>query len=560
MLSTEEIKKTGSVYTPIQLGEYMARKMFKDYTEKFETTSTYKILDPSCGTGDLLCAAINVARELNINIEVIGFDLNKQAVEKAKEKIADLGVNATFYQQDFLEFALQNEYNRNSLFCEEYSTFDFIIANPPYIRTQVLGAEYSKKLAQYFGIKGKIDIYQAFYAAFPSIMHSKSIMCTITSNKFLTNKTGKDLRKILKNRFWLTEIVDLGDTKVFDAAVLPAIVVGKISKKEQETTKFYSLYETTPSERVKITNYENIFDAIDKEQIGIFQLSGKTYIGKKGIVVFPIADNEPWSLASTNEYKWAKSVELSFGRKIKDYGKVRVGIKTTADNVFLNQEFDGYNIEKELLHPLLNSKFANRWKIESSVESLPKILYPMVQGKGKRKAEPIDLDEYEGAKEYLESYFEQLDSRQYLKKAKRKWFEIWVPQDPSLWKEPKIVWPDISENPRFSYDDQGLYIDGNCYWLVLDKNSQDMLFLILGVANSHTIKKYHEIRFQNKLYSNKYRYLTQYVEEYPIPDINLPESQQIIQIVEDLVRIGKDIEKENEIDLLLKKIIDSKKR
>ena len=46
--------------------------------------------------------------------------------------------------------------------------------------------------------------------------------------------------------------------------------------------------------------------------------------------------------------------------------------------------------------------------------------------------------------------------------------------------------------------------------------------------------KYHDLVFNNKLYSGRRRYFSQYVENYPLPDINTKESAEIINIVEQL--------------------------
>ena len=46
--------------------------------------------------------------------------------------------------------------------------------------------------------------------------------------------------------------------------------------------------------------------------------------------------------------------------------------------------------------------------------------------------------------------------------------------------------------------------------------------------------KYHDLMFNNKLYAGRRRYFTQYVEKYPIPEINSPYSEEIISIVKKL--------------------------
>ena len=48
------------------------------------------------------------------------------------------------------------------------------------------------------------------------------------------------------------------------------------------------------------------------------------------------------------------------------------------------------------------------------------------------------------------------------------------------------------------------------------------------------MEKYHDLCFNNKLYNGKRRYLSQYVEKYPIPNINHPSCQKIISLVKEI--------------------------
>ncbi|AYO57437.1 hypothetical protein CO230_04445 [Chryseobacterium sp. 6424] len=46
--------------------------------------------------------------------------------------------------------------------------------------------------------------------------------------------------------------------------------------------------------------------------------------------------------------------------------------------------------------------------------------------------------------------------------------------------------------------------------------------------------KYHDLVFNNKLYSGRRRYFTQYVEKYTLPDFNSEVAKGIIAIVKEL--------------------------
>jgi hypothetical protein len=94
-----------------------------------------------------------------------------------------------------------------------------------------------------------------------------------------------------------------------------------------------------------------------------------------------------------------------------------------------------------------------------------------------------------------------------------------VPQDPGVWELPKLIFKDISEEPTFWMDLEGTVVNGDCYWLICRKPGQsDLLWLAATVGNSSFIKVFYDRRFHNKLYAGRRRFLTQYVEHFPLPD------------------------------------------
>ena len=116
--------------------------------------------------------------------------------------------------------------------------------------------------------------------------------------------------------------------------------------------------------------------------------------------------------------------------------------------------------------------------------------------------------------------------------AGRQWYEIWVPQNPDAWARPKIVFRDICEQPTFWLDVDGSVINGDCYWFTCDhQHNDDLLWLALAVGNSTFIEAFYDRRFNNKLYSGRRRFMTQYVEQFPLPDPNRAISKQIIELV-----------------------------
>ena len=232
---------------------------------------------------------------------------------------------------------------------------------------------------------------------------------------------------------------------------------------------------------------------------------------------------------------------------------MRVGIKTTADNVFIKAKWEGDNADLELLKPLITHR--NAGQILPNKEKLWQVLYTHTIQNGIKKV--VNLEEYPKSKNYLLQHYEQLASRKYVIKAKRNWYEIWVPQDPKLWNQRKIVFRDIAEHPQFWLDTSGAIVNGDCYWIEIQENvTEDIIYLALAIANSRFIEKYYDIKFNTKLYSRKRRFMSQYVEEFPIPHHSSELSQKAIAIVRKIIA-----EKDEEIILKYKedlnRIIDN---
>lgn len=128
-----------------------------------------------------------------------------------------------------------------------------------------------------------------------------------------------------------------------------------------------------------------------------------------------------------------------------------------------------------------------------------------------------------------------LEGRSYVIQGGRQWYEIWVPQDPSSWDAPKLVFRDISEQPTFWLDLEGSIVNGDCYWLASEKpENTHLLWLAAAVANSSFIEAFYDSSFNNKLYAGRRRYITQYVERFPLPDPALQRSHRIVDLAKEI--------------------------
>jgi hypothetical protein len=182
------------------------------------------------------------------------------------------------------------------------------------------------------------------------------------------------------------------------------------------------------------------------------------------------------------------------------------------------------------------------------------VLYPHEVQEGRRV--PVDLQRYPRARSYLESHRELLEARAYVRQAGRRWYEVWVPQDPGLWGRPKVVFPDIAEEPRAYLDRSDAVVQGDCYWITMEpRRDEDGLLLALAVLNSTLATAFYDARSHNKLYAGRRRYLTQYVEEFPVPPSDHPAARAAVRLARRLAgAVGGGEERsrlEQEVDRLV---------
>lgn len=512
-----EIKSNGIVYTPKELATYIAEQMVGSSTS---AKKKFTILDPAIGDGELVIALLNALnhRYGNPAVVVVGYETDSSIIAKTKQRIQKHYSNAQV-QIENIDFLVASD----SINLE----FDFIVANPPYIRTQILGASKAQQIALLAGLDGRVDIYYAFLVLAEKFLTMDGIAGFITSNKFLTIKAGNAVRRHLVRNTDILRLTDFGDTKLFNASVLPCVIIFRKKQNPIETIHT-TIYESKDSEPQLCT--DTIFENLEKSTN--FSLPD----GRKFSVVVGTlqanADGSPWRINTAIRNTWLEKVEHNTVKRFMDLGKIRVGIKTTADNVFIRESWKDVTDVPELLKPLITHR--NAGQVSTDSQAYWQVLYTHTVVNGKKIA--YRIEDYPNSYRYLSMHRQQLESRTYIQKANRNWYEIWVPQNPTSWEKRKIVFRDITDIPQFWLDNTGAVVNGDCYWFDLfDSTSDDEILLALAVANSEFIMKYYDIRFNNKLYSGKRRFMSQYVEQFPLPNSKSKEAQAAISLIKEIL-------------------------
>ena len=514
------IKKAGIHYTPPALARFLAQEIVKVLDPSI---AKLKILDPACGDGSLLSAIKDEVPSRRVS-KIHGLDTSFEAIQSCRSRLPKS--KTVLGQEDFLAQTKTD------------NKFDVVIANPPFVRTQVLGGKRAQELSEQFGLSGRVDLYHAFAAQIANALKPSGVMGLITSNRFLTTKSGLSMRRLLREKFSIESVFDLGDTRLFGAAVLPAIVIATRNSESRSTkSSFTRVYAnssaTKPPAKQEV---EALLDWIGQKSSGSAKAHPKFKV-ERGFLDFSGQADSAWALSNLKSRAWLKKIHSHQVHKFGDLAEIKVGIKTTADAVFIGDDWKslkGRSPESKLLQPLITHHCAKRWAIagndspqDSTHQPLKQVLYPYDMAASKRTV--VGLGRYPRTQKYLQSHRQRLQGRKYVVDSGRKWFEIWVPHQPADWAKPKIVWPDISEEPKFFLDSSGAIVNGDCYWIKLRKDvDADWLYMMLAVANSKIATTFYDTVFHNKLYANRRRFMTQYVKDFPLPDLNSKIGKQIV--------------------------------
>ncbi|GAB4094271.1 class I SAM-dependent methyltransferase [Flaviaesturariibacter terrae] len=127
-------KLRGGYYTPKPIAEFICKWGITSIAER--------VLEPSCGDGNFIEAAIKRFLELGAQRELIyghikGVEFLESEAAKAKMRAGSFGVNSdTIINSDFFEF-LESASGQNA--------YDVILGNPPFIRYQNFPPEHRER-------------------------------------------------------------------------------------------------------------------------------------------------------------------------------------------------------------------------------------------------------------------------------------------------------------------------------------------------------------------------------------------------------------------------------
>ena len=397
-----------------------------------------------------------------------------------------------------------------------FTGFDIIIGNPPYLRIQgirdvnpLFADELVKK---YQSATGSFDLYVTFVERGLQIIKQQGIVNYIMPVKWTNATFGKGLRSIISEKNAAHQIINFGAYQVFNASTYTA------------------LQWFTPNSN------ELLYYELDKNLTTNQELDSylKSLNNKKvSKIKADKLNKETWVLTTGCTTEILEKLE-SHSRCIGDiFEKIFQGIATGKDDVYFlydctekNGLVHGYSkqlgyqvcIERGLVKPLLKGEDVHRYD-HISTDRFAIFPYKLEKGKAILYTEKEIGNLFPKGYDYLKECEKILRAREKGRfNIDGEWFQYSRKQGILFAEFEKLVAPEISFGGNFAYDQFGkFYSTTKIYGYIKKENVKEGYKFWLALFNSRLFWFY----IQNTGYvlrGGYYTFKTNYVSPFPVPE------------------------------------------
>lgn len=178
-----------------------------------------RLLDPACGDGNMLVAALARLKPTPGNFQeaqrVHGIEFHHESVLEARERCALVLTNNGWDETEALACAETLVIQRDFLLDEIDQTWDVILANPPYWRRARLPGSYRDAFDEVTPHHARGDLLNAYLDKMPAVLAEGGQMALVTSDRWLANAGTGRLREALGDRFCVSHVERLDTASAF---------------------------------------------------------------------------------------------------------------------------------------------------------------------------------------------------------------------------------------------------------------------------------------------------------------------------------------------------------
>lgn len=467
-------------------------------------------VEPSCGVGAFLLPMI---RRLSDSLKRYGrslyeasdalraFDLHPSHVNAARAEAVRLLVIEGWPQSAAEQVVMKWIVCADYLLQSEPFSADFVIGNPPYIRSEDIPSELRIEYMQRCRtMTVGADIFVGFIETALRSLNLNGVLSFICADRWMHNAYGKKLRGFVIDGFSVERIWEMHGVNAFAQVVSAYPAVTQIRRAKQGAVT------------VVVCN-DNFNEASAKHLLEWINAANKTVFKHPDFRADELPHwfntDDIWPSASPERLAIIEQLEDRFQpiESERTGTRIGIGVATGADKLFITQ--DPNLLEEDRLLPLVvtdhirKTVFAwtptylvNPWKEDGSL---------------------IDLADFPRARTYFEQHREQLSARHTARKSGEfSWHRTIDKVNVNLTGKPKLLFQDLKATIQPVYESGGHYPHHNLYWITSESWDLEVLGgLLLSEVADMFVRAYGV-----KMRGGTLRFQCQYLRKIRVPNPN----------------------------------------
>ncbi len=492
----------GVHYTPVSLADYLTVRVLDQLSASQDVRISPRILDPSCGGGTFLLAALRYLLQRRGDLSpqetldlfgasLFGIDIDPQATATTRRALLLAAWDALRSSgSEATDAGLQVPDFRQNIMCQDFlasksplQPFHAIVGGPPFVRIhemlQTAPDRVEEYRAKYLTARsGQFDLFMPFFEEAVHHLAEGGWLGWSVASTFLRTSSGRTLRSLLGGSCAVHELTEFEDSKVYPDAVTQIVLVLLEKGRKQVACR-----------HTWITGTGGLRDKLNALWAGA---------GHPNVVVREL----PASACRSGDWSFGSASERSLLDRIRDAGtplgrlpiSICHSLVTGADPVFLfrrvGSTVDGETlvqgrdrgrhllVESTLLRPVVRNRDIKGYEPPSSRS----VCLTPYDHAGRLLPESVFHDSHPLAYQYLLEHHETLTRRRGIKP--HEWYALRSPSCLMLAPGSRVLLKLICSGGDFTMDSEGKYLGhAGTLMLTADQRRVDPFYL-LGVLNS----------------------------------------------------------------------------
>lgn len=501
-------EERGAIFTRCEVVDFMLD--LAGYTID-QPLSTFRVLEPSFGGGDflvpiaerLLASYDGNSPRVDLAPAIRAVEIHRDSVRETTAKLAELMTEHGISKMDIAAILDAWIVEGDFLLSELGGHFTHAIGNPPYVRQEIIPNELlAEYRSRYSTIYDRADLYVPFIEKCLLHLSLGGALAFICADRWMKNKYGGPLRKLVAENFHLACYVDMVDTPAFHSEVSAYPAITLIKREKPGVTRIACTPNIEKAALAKLA--QELKTGVAANEKEIIEIEGVAH------------SSEPWILKSFPQLAVIRRLEAHFPA-IEEAGcKVGIGVATGADRIYTG-DFLSLDIEPERKLPMIKTSDIKTGRIDWHNHGL---VNPFNED-----GSLVNLADYPKLAAYFSTHAETIKRRNCALRNPNSWYRTIDRITPSLVQKPKLLIPDIKGDAHIVYDEGHFYPHHNLYYITSEEWDLRALQKVLksGIA-----------RLFISLYSTQMRggylrFQAQYIRRIRIPKWNdVPEDTKKI--------------------------------